>query len=265
MRRKTNFSMQELDDVLILLDDVKQDYSSTRNWVAVLYPENMIPDWQNKIYRLLQVPFCYIIHDKDLIEDLDDRVVTFDIKEGKKDLNSERVVLDNAGKRKTHIHLMVHYSNTTTYKSALALFQSLSALGKRCCNTCQPVRNIANMWHYFIHNTEDCIKANKYRYSPEERICGNNWDLGAFIALEQQSNEELLELLTLHIRQYNITSYHKIVFASLDHKFDSAFRKLDCPVSPFQFVKANRAFLAEICKGVYFDLQEAKEKNSDKV
>ena len=35
----------------------------SRNFWVVLYPENMIDDWQDKIYRLLQVPFEYIIHE----------------------------------------------------------------------------------------------------------------------------------------------------------------------------------------------------------
>ena len=42
--------------------------NKARNWWAVLYPENMIDGWEDKIYRLLQVPFEYIIHDKDEVE-----------------------------------------------------------------------------------------------------------------------------------------------------------------------------------------------------
>ena len=66
--------------------------NKARNWWAVLYPENMIEGWEDKIYRLLQVPFEYIIHDKDEVE------IEEDVKQP----------------RKVHVHLIIHYQNPTT-------------------------------------------------------------------------------------------------------------------------------------------------------
>lgn len=253
------------DSVDLLTDDVKQKYGSTRNWVAVLYPENMIPDWQNKIYRLLQVPFCYVIHDQDDIEEFDDRVVVVDYDEsGHQIVGSDHVLLDNAGKRKTHVHLMIHYGNTTTYSSALDLFKSLSALGKRCCNTCQPVRSLEMMWHYFIHNTEDCLKLGKFVYDSSCRICGNNWDLGAFIQLEHQASSNLLIKIDQYIKNHNLMTYSDVTQAAITGKFDSWFKREDAPVTPFDFVKNNRPYIVEICKGNYFKLQMKKEQDSSK-
>ena len=37
-----------------------------RYWWGILYPENMIENWKDQIEDVLQLPFCYCVHDKDL-------------------------------------------------------------------------------------------------------------------------------------------------------------------------------------------------------
>ena len=83
-----------------------------RNWVGVVYPENMISHWQDRIYRRLQVPFEYIIHDKDTVE----------------------IEEDQWESRKMHVHLIIHYGSPTTYKNAFSVFDSLSIDGYHCLN-----------------------------------------------------------------------------------------------------------------------------------
>ena len=102
--------------------------SKARFWATVLYPENMIDDWENKIDEILQIPYCYIIHDMD------------------KDIKSEH--------RKTHVHLMLVFSNTTTQKHALAVANQLSKEGKKAASTIQAVIGIRNVYDYFIHDTD---------------------------------------------------------------------------------------------------------------
>ena len=43
--------------------------SKAKYWLAVLYPENMRPDWKNEIGDLLGYPYAYCIHDKDKTKD----------------------------------------------------------------------------------------------------------------------------------------------------------------------------------------------------
>ena len=38
---------------------------NARYWTAILYPEHLIEGWQNKIQDMLEVAYCYCIHDKD--------------------------------------------------------------------------------------------------------------------------------------------------------------------------------------------------------
>ena len=135
--------------------------TKARYWVGVGYPENMRPDWQDVIGEVTQLPYAYCIHDKDVDGDADDR--------------------------KAHVHIMIAFPNTTTYKSALAVLQGLSADGKKAFNTVQKVNNVRYMFNYLIHDTEDAKKKHKHLYSQAERIQGNNFDIGSY---EQLGVEE---------------------------------------------------------------------------
>ena len=56
-----------------------------RYWTVIIYPENLVDNWKLEIPRILQVPFCYIVHDKDLRKEKEEE-------------------------RKVHIHLLIAYS-----------------------------------------------------------------------------------------------------------------------------------------------------------
>ncbi|MEF2860074.1 MAG: Rep family protein, partial [Collinsella sp.] len=79
--------------------------AKARYWWAVLYQENMRPDWRETIDDLLQLPYAYCEHTAD------------------KDSRSEH--------RKDHVHIIVAKSNTTSYKHIMEVFNLLSAPGKK--------------------------------------------------------------------------------------------------------------------------------------
>lgn len=132
-------------------------------WVGVLYPENMVYEWESRIGDLLELPFCYCLHNAD------------------KDSKSEH--------RKDHIHLIIVFPNTTTYNHAMTVFNRLSADGKQAINTCQAVINIRSKYEYLIHNTETCKKQGKELYDKSLRVCGNNFDIGNYeqVSLAEKS------------------------------------------------------------------------------
>lgn len=135
------------------------DYPNIKGkyWWAVLYPESMVDDWKEEIDSILQLPYSYTIHNKD--------------KDGHK------------GDRKIHLHLIIAFNNTTTYKNAISIFQKLMP----SCTYIEKIINIRFAYEYLIHNTKDCKKKGKYLYDIKERILGNNFDIGQF---EQRSLEE---------------------------------------------------------------------------
>ena len=147
--------------------------TKARYWAAVAYPENMRSDWQQVIGEVLQLPYAYCIHDKDVDGDADDR--------------------------KVHVHILVAWNNNTTYKSALETFRLLNAPGKEAFNTCCKVQNIRYYYNYLIHDTEDSRKKHKHAYAPEERIVGNNFDIGCYeqisLADKRQMRRELSQII----------------------------------------------------------------------
>lgn len=63
-----------------------------RYWWAVLYQENMVDGWRDNIEELLQLPYAYCEHVADV---------------------------DGKGEhRKDHVHVIIVFGNTTTYKTA---------------------------------------------------------------------------------------------------------------------------------------------------
>ena len=142
-----------------------------RYWQAIMYPENMIDDWENKICELLQVPFAYCIHTMDT------------------DKKKE--------KRKIHVHIIIAYGNTTTYKSALRTFKRLEKEGKSAIpnNTIQQVISVRNAYDYLIHDTDDSRKKGKYQYPKDFRILGNNFDIGSYEQLSATQKNEMCKIL----------------------------------------------------------------------
>ena len=211
-----------------------------RNWTAVLYPENMIPNWQDRIYRLLECPFEYIIHDKDEIE----------------------IEEDEKQPRKTHIHIILHYGNCTTYNSAFSLFDRLSKLGFHCLNKIEPVRNLLFLHRYLTHSTPDAISQGKHRYNEFDIENGNNWDLGAFVELEEQDRLRLYRAVRNYLCVNKIRTVLDLEFAIENGAFDSILDDFSRDML-VQYINNNRTKFVQICKEINFKMKKNDEKSID--
>lgn len=152
-----------------------------RFWTGVLYPENMRDDWQDIIGDTLQYPYAYCLHTQD------------------KDTKSEH--------RKDHVHLIIAFPNTTTYKHALNVMGLLSAEEKTAINKCEAIVGIRNVYDYLIHDTEDCRKKGKELYPTENRITGNNFDIGAYEQLGIAEKNDMFVEMSQAIREKGFTNY----------------------------------------------------------
>lgn len=152
-----------------------------RFWTGVLYPENMREDWEIAIGDIVQYPYAYCKHTQD------------------KDTKSEH--------RKDHVHLILAFPNTTTYKHAMSVFSLLSAEGKKALNKVEAVIGIRNVYDYLIHDTETCRKQGKELYDKEDRITGNNFDIGAYEQLGAADKHQMFLELSEAIRENGFTNY----------------------------------------------------------
>jgi len=143
--------------------------NKARYWIGVLYPENMIDNWEQEIGDVVQLPYAYCVHDADLT--------------GKKE------------ERKPHVHLILVFPNTTTFNHALKVFNLLSKPGLKAINTCQAIVSIRGSYDYLIHDTDTSKKQNKKQYDPTLRITGNNFDIGAYEQLGIAERNEMCNFL----------------------------------------------------------------------
>lgn len=166
-----------------------------RYWTAVLYPESMIADWKEEIDYILQNPFAYCVHD--------------------------RCVTQLREKRKEHVHIVVVFPNTTTYKNAYNLFSELCVEGVEP-HKIEAVRNIRYMYDYLVHNTQDAMRKHKVLYHLNERITGNGFDIGAYeqigVADKRRMCKELCEVI-LDNQFVNFGDFFDFVNANFDENY----------------------------------------------
>lgn len=174
---------------------------SARYWVGVLYPENMVENWQEEIGDIVELPFAYCIHDKDM-DDVEDE-------------------------RKVHVHLILAFPNTTTYNNAFSVFSKLNAEGRIACNYVEQVINIRQKYEYLIHNTETCKKKNKHMYDVKERITGNNFDIGSYeqisIAEKNRMINELAHIIVCE-RYSNFIDFYMFVESNYEEQYLEVLR-----------------------------------------
>ncbi len=187
-------------------------------WQAVMYPENMIDDWQDHIEELIQKPVAYCIHDTDVTR-----------KEGEN--------------RKIHVHIIIAYGNNTTQKAALRLFKKLEKEGSCAIpnNHIEVCNDIRKCYDYLIHDTPDCKRKKKHLYDPKERKCLNGFDIGQYEQIsEKDKNDMAMELCNLIIDQMftNFSDFYMYVISNYDIKY-------------FEVIKGYSGLFERITKGNY--------------
>lgn len=198
-----------------------------RYWWGILYPENMIENWKDQIEDVLQLPFCYCVHDKDLLRDPDEQ-------------------------RKVHLHLIIAFPNTTTYKHACEVFNRLSAPGRSCIPAGKGAEALVSIeygYDYLIHDTDKCRREGKYQYPREERICGNNFDIGAYIQLSKAQEKEIFNDIIDTIYQCCFESFMEVDrFFRYDYHYDTE----DQQKYYDNVLRGHFRYFDCICKGITF-------------
>lgn len=200
--------------------------SKAKYWLAIMYPENMIDDWQDEVSNLLQVPYAYTVHDK-----------CFE-KDGKTP-------------RKKHVHFMIAFPNTTTEKHALDVFKKLEKPGCHAIPNDKILEslNVRHSYDYLIHDTEDCKKKKKHLYDKSERITGNGFDIGNFEQLGIAEKNNMAKELCDCIIDNSVTNFADF-YCYVVSNFDSNY---------FEILKVNSGLFERLIKGNYQKLIATKQ------
>lgn len=135
--------------------DVKRKY-----WLFEIYDDSCPKNWQD-IAEEIALPMCFSpLHDKDVyIDDVLDENGTIIHKQG--------------DFKKPHRHVILAYSNTTTYNTALEVAKNFGA------SIVKPCDSIKGSYEYHIHKNNK----KKYQYNDSDRILLNGFDINNYITL----------------------------------------------------------------------------------
>ena len=186
---------------------------------VVFYPKNMVSNWKFIIDDVLQIPFCYAIHDQDTEED--------------------------GTPVEEHGHCCMVWNNTVSLDHFVKWFNQLSdptktfdkdivdkdtglvhtvSLPVKACSTAKPIVNWDRAFEYLIHNTEKAIQENKFQYPQSSRVCGNNFDIHHYRQLDEQIKLDILKEISDYIDKYNIMDFITLKRNFLDHQSQSYFQ-----------------------------------------
>lgn len=201
-----------------MASNYKKKEDKNKYWVGVCYLENMVEDWETKIYDLLELPFAYCVHTMD------------------KDTKSEH--------RKDHVHIMLAFNNTTTENWARTVYNRLSSPGRICCPGSQGVIWVRNKYDYLIHDTEGARKAGKELYPAEARITGNGFDIGLYEQVSQKDKEEAFKELSSLIVESGIENYADFFMIVLNGSDYEEPKYMDT-------LRSYSSHFERLCKGIY--------------
>ena len=193
-------------------------------WEGICYPENMREDWQEEIDDILQVPFAYAVHDID------------------HDQKSKQ--------RKTHAHIIVVWGGNTTRKAIINVLNRLSAEGKKCCSSAEPINNIRHAYDYLIHDTASCRKKDKELYPVEARIEGNNFDIGQLEQLSTKDKQDMLFELVGFIMCEKFETINDFTTAAL-MEFPEQYREI---------IVGYNSILERYCRGNYLNAERQRKR-----
>lgn len=198
-----------------------------RYFWAIMYPENMVEGWEENISSILQKPFAYCIHDKDLVKE------------------------DGEEERKKHVHIIIAWNNNTTKSSALTLFQKLNAEGKQAIafgGEIEKCDDVLWCWNYLIHDTEDSKKKGKYQYDKKERVIGNNFDIGSYTQLSTHDKNQMIKELCGAIIKNAFVNYIEF-YMFVTSNYDDTY---------FELLTGNTTLFRELIKGNWYYVQHSR-------
>ena len=166
----------------------------SRYWQVVLYPENLIDNWEDELIKT-GLPIAYCLH-----------------------TDSE----------KPHIHMIGAWENNTTYKSAFEFFERLNKENQKAFNKIEKCFNIENAYNYLIHDTDDCRKKGKYQYKKEDRKCINNFDIHFYAQKSvEQEEEQFDEICDIIISEgfTNFKQLHMYIKSNYDRDYLGVVKK----------------------------------------
>lgn len=154
--------------------DAKRAGKRARSWTAVVYPESAPENWVDVLSELLIECLISPLHDKD--------------------------TEPNGEEKKAHYHVVISFSNPTTFEKAKEVFTCINAVipPESQCR----VKDFKQMARYLCHLDQP----NKHRYSTNDVIAFGGIDYKALV-MTSTDEDSLLDEIEDYIHANRIVSF----------------------------------------------------------
>lgn len=209
---------------LKMSNNVKRKY-----WLFEVYEDSCPKNWQD-IAEQIALPMAFSpLHDKD--------TYTSDV------LNENNEVISRKGDfKKAHRHVILAYSNTTTYNTALEVAKKFGA------NIVKPCDSIKGSYEYHIHKNNP----QKFQYNDEDRILLNGFNINDYITLSEEDEVSFHKQIYHLIYDNHIISLTQLCSLLLNSE-ESKY---------FSLVMKNSYFYSKIieeCKNMYLSTSKRSD------
>ena len=145
--------------------------------------------------------------------------------------------------------VIVVWGGNTTRKAIINVLNRLSADGKKCCSSAEPINNIRHAYDYLIHDTASCRKKGKELYPVEARIEGNNFDIGQLEQLSTKDKQDMLFELVGFIMCERFETINDFTAAAL-REFPEQYREI---------IVGYNSILERYCRGNYLNAERKRK------
>ena len=164
-----------------------------RSFAFILYPESVPDNWIDCLTKL-GVPMAISpLHDLDQSERKFEDMSEYEKNRIK---NGEKIY------KKPHYHVLYIAKNPVTAESVRIKVKRV--LGDNSISHVEIVDNIEYYFQYLTHESADAVKKKKHKYSREDIVYLNGFDIERYITLDESEKRELVNLILALIRKFKI-------------------------------------------------------------
>ena len=163
----------------------KNENKKARHWAIIVYPESAPESWESVIQNTGCSFAISPLHDMDINE------TTGEVK-------------------KPHWHVIVSYSNTTTFNNVKNLTDELNA------PIPQPINSVKGAIRYFTHKDNP----EKHQYSSADIRVMNGFDIDGYVELTATEKYEIKRQIINYIATNNVVHYIDLISELVELNYD---------------------------------------------
>lgn len=166
------------------------DCAGNRNWLVILYPDSVPPNWREYLEELHLQWFESPLHDKDICAD--------------------------GSPKKPHWHLVFCFEGKKSYSQMLRILKPLNG----------PIPKVADNIRGAVRYLAHLDNPDKYQYSATEIVCHGGADLDQYLVCNSYHRKLMLREMQSFVRANNITEFVDLMDYAAQERFEDWYQLL---------------------------------------